>query len=640
MKKILYLILFILTSNFLFAQDTLIIQENALGQCTMDGIVATNKAGYTGNGFIDATNSVGTTISWQISVPTDGTYQFTWRYTFGGTATNYRDSKLVIDGNTVIDTIYFPYTDNSWLLWTVLSPVSVNLLAGDHKIRLEAVRPGGIANIDYFMVIGNKPTAATCMPQYVVNVASSNSSWGSVWFTPIKTYYDKGTIVTIHANNKSGYSFQCWMGEETSADSVYTIKINGNVNAIARFLPNSLQADSAAIGYSSVEDDKGTPFSVFGGALGDTVEATTITDLKTYLGDANPHVVKFSGEYIGPDTIYVKSDKTLLGVGTNAHLRNIEVRINQAQNVIIRNVIVSHVHPKDAIAINDKSKNILIDHCELFSQRGDNDGDGDSGDEQDKDWYDGLLDIKNQSSFITVSWSALHDHYKVCLMASNDEAFADSVARITFHHNYFFNCESRLPLIRFGKAHIYNNYYKDCHNAVNSRMGAWVRVEGNYFENVYRAVFSEDSPVIGSAQLVNNIFGASIVDALPACDLLVPYQYTLDATESVPSIVTANVRTGIAIQKENQPNGFRLEQNYPNPFNPTTDIEFRIAEFGLVSLKVFDVLGREVATLVNEIKQAGVYQITWDASSLPSGVYFYQVRAGNHLEVKKALLIK
>ncbi|MCX6142867.1 MAG: T9SS type A sorting domain-containing protein [Ignavibacteriales bacterium] len=77
----------------------------------------------------------------------------------------------------------------------------------------------------------------------------------------------------------------------------------------------------------------------------------------------------------------------------------------------------------------------------------------------------------------------------------------------------------------------------------------------------------------------------------------------------------------------NIPTQFSLEQNYPNPFNPTTNFEFRIAAAGFVSLKIFDVLGREVAALVNEERQAGTYRVTWDASKLPSGVYFYRLLA-------------
>jgi hypothetical protein len=93
------------------------------------------------------------------------------------------------------------------------------------------------------------------------------------------------------------------------------------------------------------------------------------------------------------------------------------------------------------------------------------------------------------------------------------------------------------------------------------------------------------------------------------------------------------------------PAEFSLSQNYPNPFNPTTNFEFRIADFPeatsrLVSLKVYDILGNKVATLVNEEKNPGVYKINFNASALSSGVYFYQIKAGNFTETRKMVLLR
>jgi hypothetical protein len=100
--------------------------------------------------------------------------------------------------------------------------------------------------------------------------------------------------------------------------------------------------------------------------------------------------------------------------------------------------------------------------------------------------------------------------------------------------------------------------------------------------------------------------------------------------------------TTTAVQKEvaSIPTTIALLQNYPNPFNPTTNIEYRISSFGFVSLKVFDVLGREVALLVNEMRPAGVYTVRWDASSLSSGVYFYRLGAGDYFETRKMVFAK
>jgi hypothetical protein len=88
------------------------------------------------------------------------------------------------------------------------------------------------------------------------------------------------------------------------------------------------------------------------------------------------------------------------------------------------------------------------------------------------------------------------------------------------------------------------------------------------------------------------------------------------------------------------PVGFALEQNYPNPFNPSTMIEVKIASAGHVSLNVFDLLGHEVGTLMNQILQPGVYKVTWEATGLPSGTYIYRLRANGLVQNKSMILLK
>jgi hypothetical protein len=98
--------------------------------------------------------------------------------------------------------------------------------------------------------------------------------------------------------------------------------------------------------------------------------------------------------------------------------------------------------------------------------------------------------------------------------------------------------------------------------------------------------------------------------------------------------------TGVNESGENHPDGFRLSQNYPNPFNPATTITFFVRTYSHVSLRVFDLLGREVAVLVNEVKSPGEYSITWDATKFGSGIYFYQIQAGSYTTTKKMILMK
>jgi len=89
-----------------------------------------------------------------------------------------------------------------------------------------------------------------------------------------------------------------------------------------------------------------------------------------------------------------------------------------------------------------------------------------------------------------------------------------------------------------------------------------------------------------------------------------------------------------------QPKEFSLKQNYPNPFNPSTRIQYQVSSVSHINLKVYDVLGNEVATLVNEEKQVGSYEVDFDASQLSSGIYFYKLQAGSFLQIRKMILVK
>ncbi|MCX6144966.1 MAG: T9SS type A sorting domain-containing protein [Ignavibacteriales bacterium] len=181
--------------------------------------------------------------------------------------------------------------------------------------------------------------------------------------------------------------------------------------------------------------------------------------------------------------------------------------------------------------------------------------------------------------------------------------------------------------------------------AVNNAQPGWGNdiefLPGNparvWYTDYNNLLFSSDTGRTWSQQVIDTgkVFGRDIVftDATHGwllCDNGRLYR-TVNGNQIVSSVGNAEAVV---------PSGFQLEQNYPNPFNPTTNFEFRIGNCGSVSLKVFDVLGREVATLVNGMRPAGVYKVRWDASSLPSGVYFYRLQAGGFTQSRAMVLMK
>ncbi len=118
------------------------------------------------------------------------------------------------------------------------------------------------------------------------------------------------------------------------------------------------------------------------------------------------------------------------------------------------------------------------------------------------------------------------------------------------------------------------------------------------------------------------------------------YWYGFSATSpQSQSLYWFGILTGVE-DEEGIPEVFSLSQNYPNPFNPSTVIKYSLPEKSNVSIKIYDMLGQEVATLVNEVKNAGTYQVNFDASGLTSGMYIYKIQAGDYVSSKKMMLLK
>ena len=126
--------------------------------------------------------------------------------------------------------------------------------------------------------------------------------------------------------------------------------------------------------------------------------------------------------------------------------------------------------------------------------------------------------------------------------------------------------------------------------------------------------------------------------------LIYHWQEPNDFTSLLGCIIEGDTFGNITnVEQHNKSNiitDYQLKQNYPNPFNPVSKIKFSIPRSEVVQINVYDVLGKEIKTLLNEYKQAGTYEIEFDATSLPSGVYFYRMISGGYAETKKMLLLR
>lgn len=414
--------------------------------------------------------------------------------------------------------------------------------------------------------------------------------------------------------------------------------------------------NSAPVGFATL--DGGTT----GGLGGDTVIVTTAQQLYDLVQarenkSTTPLVIQIAGTLSGyPNKIPVKrtANLSIIGLGRDAGLLGFGMKISECSNIIVRNLTIAdaHVDEKDALEI-DNCHNIWIDHCS-FTDSPANDPNGST--------HDGLLDIKNGSYNITISYNHFWNHRQTCLLGHTRDQVSDTVMKVTYYRNWFDGTYSRHPRIRFARAHIVNNLYTNPGSyGVGVTCQAQVLVEGNYFENTPVPILisqvndpagtlsgdpagfvkASDNYTINSGAIVENLAGFNFNPQKF-------YSYDLIPAEMVKNLIMRNAGAGVldssivALHQPDShpPQNFQLGQNYPNPFNAYTAIKLQIPKTSLVRLTVYDMLGQVVAKLCESIQPAGEYTYLFDASHLPSGIYFCQLQAGNFRQTRKMLLIK
>ncbi|BCY08351.1 polysaccharide lyase family 1 protein [Actinoplanes sp. L3-i22] len=338
--------------------------------------------------------------------------------------------------------------------------------------------------------------------------------------------------------------------------------------AIALPLP---QASAAVAGSASgfATQNGGTT----GGAGGTTVRATTGTQIHQALcgraSASTPIIIEVTGTINHGNTTKVSGDScntaadkielkdisnvTIVGVG-GAVFDQLGIHLRNASNIIIQNVTVQNVKKSgsptsnggDAIGMETDVHNVWVDHATLIASGGEDAG------------YDGLFDMKDNTNYVTLSYSILRNSGRGGLVGSSDSDLANGP--ITFHHNWYENIDSRTPLLRGATAHIYNNYYHSLNESgINPRAGGKAKVDNNYFQDSKDVLGTFYTDLPGYWQVSGNTFdnvtwSAPGTDTNPAgpnpvsnTTVSIPYSYTLDGTSCVPAVVkaTAGADTGL-----------------------------------------------------------------------------------------------
>ncbi|KAJ5769751.1 uncharacterized protein N7511_001802 [Penicillium nucicola] len=270
-------------------------------------------------------------------------------------------------------------------------------------------------------------------------------------------------------------------------------------------------ANDAATGYAS--QNGGTT----GGAGGTTTTVSSYAAFTAAVSGDSSKVVYVSGPITKTaDQVRVGSNTSIIGKDYTAILTGFGILVKEESNVIIRNLGVKKVLAANGDAIGiQKSTNVWVDHCDVSSDQ--NNG---------KDYYDGLIDITHAADYVTVSNTFLHDHYKASLIGHSDSNGDEDTGylHVTQNNNYWYNINSRAPSFRFGTGHVYNSYFLDVSDGINTRDGAQILVESNVFSGSKKPLYSTDE---GYAVAKDNDFGSGSNAALAGSLTSVPYSYTL-----------------------------------------------------------------------------------------------------------------
>jgi pectate lyase len=303
----------------------------------------------------------------------------------------------------------------------------------------------------------------------------------------------EANVYTVHSRSELVSALNC--GGSSASNTPKIIYVEGMIDLCADTSDNSLSAYDFIVraGYGATYADYQAYMDAYAASCATGV-ASTLASTRTALYNAQKAVV----------IIKVGSNTSILGKDSDAGFKNGELLIDTKTNVVIRNVSVLDAY--DYFPAWDESENLInsqydnigvsgstyvwIDHCTL--------GDGDRPDSAlpnvtisgvQKKWvtHDGLIDIVRAADLVTVSWNRIENHDKTMLYGNSDSADAQDTGkiRVTVHHNYFNGAKQRLPRVRFGQVHVYNNYYTNVGGyAVGVGDHARIYSEANYFNAV------------------------------------------------------------------------------------------------------------------------------------------------------------
>lgn len=609
------LFLFALLSSALYLQAEVYEAENAF---LYHAVTETKNTGFIGDSYVNFNNEIGSYIEFTVSMADAGDQTVSFRYANGGTGS--RPMSVSLDGTPSGQSLNFNLT-GTFTSWTTESIV-LSLKKGINLLRLTSSVAEGGPNLDNVDISG---TAGQ-----LFNVIINASGPGQVNVTPSGTGFYEGQVLKLTAVADVYGEFFSWTGDITGIDSPVEITVTGNLNITAIFNEVNVELsepDFAMTGFATVSGDG--YITTTGGTGGSVTVVSSLAELSDFASsrenETAPGILYIRGKIMSPTTEVVTikhgANITILGEGEFGELENVGLNIRDYKNVIIRNLKIHEVfYPNDAITI-DECQHVWVDHNELYSKIGEGIG---------VDTYDGLLDIKNGSKYVTASWNKIHHHMKTSLIGHTDNAaqeVIDSQFRITYHHNYFHDTDGRNPSIRWGAIHLYNNYFENISDyGIAVRQGAHAKLENNHYHSVYVPITTNKFDGEGYVCESGTLYSGTCSEANNSITQIdcgfwndLPYLYNLEPTNTVALMVDLYAGVGII----NTGNGVDVNDAaitkpviFPNPARERLHILLN----GPTDIVLADLQGRVIRH-----EKSDMDNMTLDISELQPGIYLLKI---------------
>ena len=349
-----------------------------------------------------------------------------------------------------------------------------------------------------------------------------------------------------------------------------------------------------------------------GGYGGKIYTVTNETEFLSLLGSTAPLVIQVSNTIHIATMVNMTSNKTIVGLEMNGIITGGGLNLSGVSNIIIRNILFEN-SLDDAINVQESSHHIWIDHCDFTAA------------------FDGLLDIKRGSDFITVSWNHFYNHHKTCLLGHDDNNAAQDSGKfhVTYHNNWFHGTETRHPRVRFsGLTHVYNNYYTNNTYGIASTMHAKVLVENNYFLNVGHPTLTVVGVSLpGLLVQRNNIYDNCIY--APQDSEVVPeppYNYTLETAADIPNLVQNGAgRAGFVPPQWEVYNGSVLPEDNTPTFLP--DNEVNPPDTAGWVINDADIPGNHLFKFINDSNTSRlIYGIGWNINASKGATIAFRIK--------------